>query len=52
MCLAGLLAEYVEAVKVAMQLDMIIKCKTTGDYSLSDSGAQVTGFTKAWRIYR
>lgn len=54
-CLTGLLAEYVEALKVATELDIIIKCKTAGDYSLpssADSVIPVSGFTKAWRMYR
>ena len=51
----GLLAEYVDAVKLAMELDIIIKCKTAGDYSLAsstDSATPVSGFTKTWRMYR
>ncbi|EIE27296.1 hypothetical protein COCSUDRAFT_64161 [Coccomyxa subellipsoidea C-169] len=50
----GLLAEYVDAVKLAMELDIIIKCKTAGDYSLAsstDSATPVSGFTKTWRMY-
>ncbi|KAK9907685.1 hypothetical protein WJX75_008089 [Coccomyxa subellipsoidea] len=50
----GLLAEYVDALKIAMELDIIIKCKTAGDYSLAsstESAAPVTGFTKTWRMY-
>ena len=49
------MAEYVDALKIAMELDIIIKCKTAGDYSLAsstESAAPVTGFTKTWRMYR
>jgi hypothetical protein len=52
---AGLLAEYVGAVKMAMNLDTIVKCRLSGDYSLTSSAgssAPVTGLQKAWRIYR
>ena len=51
---AGLLAEYVNEVRVAMDLDVIVKCRMSGDYSLGASAepAQCTGLKKAWRIYR
>ena len=53
--LAGLLAEYVDAVKLAMSLDTIVKCRLSGDYSLAnaiDGSAPVTRLQKAWRMYR
>ena len=51
---AGLLAEYVNEVKLAMDLDVIVKCRMSGDYSLgvSAEGGAARKFKKAWRIYR
>ena len=51
---AGLLAEYVNEVRVAMDLDVIVKCRMSGDYSLgmSAEGGASRKLKKAWRIYR
>ena len=51
---AGLLAEYVNEVKVAMDLDVIVKCRMSGDYGLgiSAEGGASRKLKKAWRIYR
>lgn len=53
-CCAGLLAEYVNDVRLAMDLDVIVKCRMSGDYSLgiSAEGGVATTVKKAWRIYR
>lgn len=51
---AGLLAEYVNAVRLALELDTIVRCQATGDYSLEPAAgkAPVTGLSRAWRVYR
>lgn len=37
-----------------MDLDVIVKCRMSGDYTLAASpdGAPVSSLKKAWRIYR
>ena len=37
-----------------MDLDIIVKCRMSGDYSLGASAetSRCTGLKKAWRIYR
>ena len=51
---AGLLAEYVNEVRVAMDLDVVVKCRMSGDYSLGigAEGGASRKLKKAWRIYR
>lgn len=41
-------------VKVAMDLDIIVKCRMSRDYNLGTSAdtSQCMGLKKAWRIYR
>ena len=40
--------------KLAMDLDIIVKCRMSGDYSLgmSSEGGAVSSMKKAWRMYR
>ena len=52
-CGSGLLAEYVNAARLGLELDTIVRCRATGDYSLDPAGkGPVTGLAKAWRVYR
>ncbi len=41
-------------VKLAMDLDVIVKCRMSGDYSLgmNAEGDAVSSLKKAWRMYR
>ena len=51
---AGLLAEYVNAVRLALALDTIVRCRASGDYSLEPAAGRgpAMGATRAWRLYR
>jgi hypothetical protein len=40
-------------VRLALDLDTIVRCRATGDYSLDPAGkGPITGLVRAWRMYR